>query len=151
VTAASREPDVGPVGELRLVLTVDNLDEAVAFYRDALGLEQLAAFENDGGRGFLLGAGRATLELFDQAQAEAIDAIEVGRRVAGPVRLAFEVGDCDAAAASLAALGATVKAQPVDTPWGDRNARLVAPDGMQLTLYTTPERTRPTRSANEGR
>jgi hypothetical protein len=24
----------------------------------------------------------------------------------------------------------------VITPWGDRNARLQAPDGMQLTLFT---------------
>ena len=26
-------------------------------------------------------------------------------------------------------------ADAVDTPWGDRNARLVAPDGMQLTFF----------------
>jgi catechol 2,3-dioxygenase-like lactoylglutathione lyase family enzyme len=127
---------MGPVRELRLVLTVDDLDEALSFYRDALGLEQLAAFENDGGRGFLLGAGRATLELFDEAQAAAIDAIEVGDRVAGSVRVAFEVDDCDAAATRLAANGGTPAAPPVDTPWGDRNVRLVAPDGMQLTLFT---------------
>jgi hypothetical protein len=24
------------------------------------------------------------------------------------------------------------------TPWGDRNARVRAPDGMQLTLFTPP-------------
>jgi hypothetical protein len=24
----------------------------------------------------------------------------------------------------------------VATPWGDRNARVAAPDGMQLTLFT---------------
>jgi catechol 2,3-dioxygenase-like lactoylglutathione lyase family enzyme len=51
------------------VLTIDDRDAAVAFYRDALGLEQLAVFENAGGRGFLLGARWATLELFDEAQA----------------------------------------------------------------------------------
>jgi lactoylglutathione lyase len=123
---------------LRLVLTVDDLDEALTFYRDALGLEQLAAFENDGGRGFLLDAGQATLELFDEAQAAAIDAIEVGRRVAGPVRVAFEVDDSDAAAAQLAANGGTPEGPLVDTPWGDRNARVVAPDGMQVTLFTAP-------------
>ena len=26
--------------------------------------------------------------------------------------------------------------EPVTTPWGDRNARVQAPDGMQLTLFT---------------
>jgi hypothetical protein len=25
------------------------------------------------------------------------------------------------------------------TPWGDRNARVEAPDGMQLTLFTPGE------------
>jgi catechol 2,3-dioxygenase-like lactoylglutathione lyase family enzyme len=129
---------MGVIRELRLVLTVDDLEAAVAFYRDALGLEQLAVFENDGGRGFLFGAGRATLELFDGARAAAIDAIEVGRRVAGPVRVAFEVDDSDAAAARLVASGGEAEGPPVETPWGDRNVRMVAPDGMQLTLFAVP-------------
>jgi uncharacterized glyoxalase superfamily protein PhnB len=36
------------------------------------------------------------------------------------------------------AAGAALMAAPVDTPWGDRNARLRAPDGLQLTLFTSP-------------
>ena len=27
-------------------------------------------------------------------------------------------------------------APPVTAPWGDQNARVQAPDGMQLTLFT---------------
>ena len=27
---------------------------------------------------------------------------------------------------------------PVETTWGDVNTRVRAPDGMQLTLFTTP-------------
>ena len=34
------------------------------------------------------------------------------------------------------AAGAEEVAPPVSTPWGDRNARVRAPDGMQLTLFT---------------
>ena len=34
---------------------------------------------------------------------------------------------------------ATAVAPAVDTPWGDRNARVAAPDGMQLTLFTLSE------------
>jgi uncharacterized glyoxalase superfamily protein PhnB len=37
----------------------------------------------------------------------------------------------------LIAAGAEQIAPPVTTPWGDRNARLHAPDGMQLTLFTS--------------
>jgi lactoylglutathione lyase len=124
------------VRELRLVLTVEDFDAALAFYRDALGLEEVAAWEAQEGRIVLLGAGQATLELVDEAQAAAIDEIEVGRRVAGPVRIAFEVPDSAAAAERLAAAGAEQLAEPVETPWRDRNVRLRAPDGMQLTLFT---------------
>ena len=125
------------VTELRVALTVADFDGAVAFYRDALGLEQLADWSGDDGRVIILSAGRATLELFDQAQAEKVDMIEAGRRVSGAVRLALEVGDSEETARRLVAAGATEVASPVTTPWGDRNARVQAPDGMQLTLFTT--------------
>ena len=125
--------------ELRLVLTVENFDEALAFYRDALGLEELPAWEDQEGRVAILDAGRATLELVDEGQAAAIDRIEVGHRVAGPVRIAFQVADSDAAAARLVAAGAELIAGPVVTPWNDTNVRLHAPDGTQLTLFSTPE------------
>jgi methylmalonyl-CoA/ethylmalonyl-CoA epimerase len=124
------------VREFRVALTVADFDEAVAFYRDALGLEQLADWSGADGRVILLSAGRATLELFDQAQAENVDAIEAGRRVSGHVRLALEVADSVATARLLIAAGAEEVAPPVLTPWGDRNARVRAPDGMQLTLFT---------------
>ena len=123
--------------ELRLVLTVADFDAALAFYRDALGLEELPAWEDQEGRVAILDAGRATLELVDEGQAEAIDRIEVGRRVAGPVRVAFQVADSDAAAARLVAAGAELIASPVTTPWNDRNVRLAAPDGTQLTLFSS--------------
>jgi methylmalonyl-CoA/ethylmalonyl-CoA epimerase len=125
---------VAPVN-LRVVLTVAEFDEAVAFYRDTVGLEQLADWSGDDGRVILLDAGRATLELFDERQAESVDRIEAGRRVSGTVRLALEVDDLDGTAQRLVAAGATAEAEPVVPPWGGRNVRLRAPDGMQLTLF----------------
>jgi catechol 2,3-dioxygenase-like lactoylglutathione lyase family enzyme len=124
------------VTELRVALTVEDFDQALAFYRDALGLEQLADWSSESGRVVVLDAGRATLELFDVAQAISVDAIEAGRRVSGKVRLAVKVADSGDMAAQLIAFGATQVAPPVVTPWGDRNARVQAPDGMQLTLFT---------------
>src|SRR5436189_36523 len=68
--------------ELRLVLTVDDFEQALAFYRDSLGLAELEAWQADrDARVVLLDAGRATLELVNEAQAAMIDEIEVGRRV----------------------------------------------------------------------
>lgn len=121
--------------KLRIALTVADFDEAVAFYRDALGLEQLADWSGENGRVILLDAGRAELELFDERQAESVDRIEAGRRVSGTVRLALEVDDLDGTVQRLLAAGATAEAEPVVPPWGGRNARLRAPDGMQLTLF----------------
>ena len=125
------------VTELRVALTVSDFDQAVAFYRDALGLEQLADWSSESGRVILLDAGRATLELFDEAQAETVDEIEAGKRVSGNVRLALEVSDSEETARRLVAAGAERVAPPVTTPWGDRNARVRAPDGMQLTLFAS--------------
>jgi lactoylglutathione lyase len=125
-----------PVRELRLVLTVDDFDAALHFYRDALGLPQEEAFESGEARGVVLAAGRATIELFNSAQAAMIDDLEVGRRVAGSVRVALQVGDSAEVAQRLAAAGATVVSPPVVTPWNHRNARLDPPQGVQLTLFT---------------
>jgi lactoylglutathione lyase len=125
--------------QLRLVLTVDDVERALALYRDALGLPEHAAWEASatGGRIAILDAGRATLELVNEEQAAAIDRIEVGSRVAGPVRIAFEVDDSEEVAGRLVAAGAEQLADPVTTPWNDRNVRLRAPDGMQLTLFSS--------------
>jgi lactoylglutathione lyase len=127
------------VKELRLVLTVADFDAALSFYRDGLGLDVEAVWSSEGGHVTLLSAGRATLELVDEAHAAEIDRLEVGRRVAGAVRVAFQVEDSGALADELEAVGATRIAGPVTTPWNDRNVRLEAPDGMQLTLFTPAE------------
>ena len=70
------------VRQLRVVVQADDFDQAVRFYRDTLGLVELAAFQGEGdARVIILDAGRATLELANQAQVEMIDAVEVGRGV----------------------------------------------------------------------
>lgn len=124
-----------PVRELRLAVTVEDFDAAVAFYRDALGLPEVEAWDREGGRGAILDAGRATLELISADQAELIDRIEVGERVAGPVRVALEVEDSAELAERLEQAGAARLGGPVVTPWQHRNVRLEGP-GLQLTLFT---------------
>jgi catechol 2,3-dioxygenase-like lactoylglutathione lyase family enzyme len=125
-----------PVRELRLVVTVDDYDAALNFYRDVLGLPEREAYEApNGGRVSILEAGRATLELADAAQAEYIDEVEVGRRVAPKYRVAFEVADSRATTRHLTDAGAVLVAEPTRTPWDSLNARLDAPGGLQLTLF----------------
>lgn len=124
------------VRELRLVVTAEDYDEALRFYRDVLGLRERAAYSSPGGRVVILEAGRATLELTDPPHAAYIDEVEVGRRVAGHIRVAFEVGNSRATASDLTAAGATLIAEPRVTPWNSLNVRLEAPAGLQLTLFT---------------
>lgn len=128
-------PEDHPVTELRLALTVEDWAAAVTFYRDALGLPQLADFSSDAGRVVLLDAGRATLELFDADQAALVDGLEVGRRVAPAIRVALRVPDAEATTRRLAEAGADVVAEPTATPWGSRNARLDGP-GLHLTVFS---------------
>jgi len=123
------------VKELRLVVTADDYEEAVAFYRDVLGLPERASYSSEDGRVTILEVERATLEIADPGQADFIDAVEVGRRVAGKYRVAFEVEDSAATTQKLAEAGATVIAEPTRTPWNSLNARLDAPAGLQLTLF----------------
>lgn len=124
------------VRELRLVVTAEDYDEALRFYRDVLGLPERAALSSPDGRVTILEAGRATLELTDPNHAAFIDEVEVGKRVAGHIRVAFEVDDSAATTARLAKAGAQVVAEPTRTPWNSLNSRLEAPGSLQLTLFT---------------
>jgi catechol 2,3-dioxygenase-like lactoylglutathione lyase family enzyme len=124
------------VRQLRLCVTADDYDEALRLYRDVLGLREQGTFTSgDGSRVTILEAGAATLELAEPAYAAYIDEVEVGRRVAGQVRVAFEVDDVTAATAALVEAGVTVIAGPTRTPWASLNARLDGPAGLQLTLF----------------
>lgn len=130
------------VRELRLVITSEDFDRAVRFYRDSLGLPEIANFSSDEGKVVLLEAGRATLEISDPGNAAFIDEVEVGRRVAGPIRVAFEVDDTMEATRILESAGAKVLGAPRKTPFNSVNARLETADGLQLTLFE-PEEGRP--------
>jgi lactoylglutathione lyase len=167
----SAAPPDSPARELRVAVTVDDFDAAVRFYRDALGLPVIEAWDQPHDRrGVILAAGQATLELLSTAQTQLVDQVETatpqadaaqstdgtqgagsaprpadelrggadpGRvRPAPPVRLAIEVDDSATAAEALVASGAEHLGGPVVTPWQHRNVRLLAPDGMQLTLFT---------------
>ena len=129
------EKSVSPVLELRVALTTGQYEQLVEFYTEVLGLEPSAIWNNEGGKALILDMGKATLELFDERQAEVIDQLEAGRRVSGQVRFALQVPDLKIAMDRLLAKGATLIHDPVITPWGDYNVRLQDPDGMQITLF----------------
>jgi queuosine precursor transporter len=140
-----REPGYAPAAEngtgvrqMRLVVAVENYDAAVRFYRDELGLVQQETHDGkNGAQVMILGAGRATLELSNRPQIDLIDTVEVGRTaVSGKYRVAFEVDDSAGVTDRLTAAGAQLIAPPIVTPWNSRNARLLGPADVQLTIFT---------------
>jgi predicted enzyme related to lactoylglutathione lyase len=133
---ANANDNTRPVRQLRLVVEAENYEEAVAFYRDVLGLDEQEAFESEGdARVTLLEAGRATLELVNASQHRMIDELEVGRPTASKIRVAFEVDDAEARTAKLVEHGAELVAPPTETPWRSLNSRLDAPAGLHITLF----------------
>lgn len=138
--AAAHAPEtrIRPVHELRVAVTAADHAAAVVFYRDMLGMPQIADWTSPDGKVVVLDGGRATLELIDEAQAGYIDRVEVGRRVAGPIRLALSVDDSGALGERARSNGAVLLGKgPVETPWGDRNVRLSAAADLQLTLFSS--------------
>lgn len=121
--------------ELRVAITTQDYDRLVKFYCLGLGIEPAAIWNNDGGKALMLNMGNATLEIFDERQAEVVDELEVGKRVSGQIRFALQVPDLKAATERMLANGATLVHELVLTPWGDYNVRLQDPDGMQITLF----------------
>ena len=130
------------VQQLRLVVEADDFDEAVAFYRDVLGLPEEFYVESETeARVMALQAGRATLEIVNAAQRRMIDQLEVGREVSRSIRVAFEVTDATSKTDQLVAAGAELIASPTETPWRSLNSRLEAPAGLQITLFEELEDT----------
>ena len=127
------------ISELRVSLTVRDYERAVAMYRDALGLPVVLEWDEPSGAGVILAAGRGTLEIVDERQAEHIDQVEQARDRSGGVRLALETPDSEATARRLVEYAEVGVA--VDTPWGDRNVRVRPSEGVQLTLFTPPPST----------
>jgi len=124
------------VKQLRLVVEADDFEEAVAFYRDAMGLKEEFFVESEGGaRVMALQAGRATLEIVNPAQRRLIDQLEAGREVSRSIRVAFEVTDANSTTDQLVAAGAELIASPTETPWRSLNSRLEAPAGLQITVF----------------
>ena len=132
-------PPNAPILELRVAVTTADYERLLKFYTIGLGIDPAQFWQNGDGHAAILNLGHATLEIFDEAQAQTIDEIEVGQRVSGPIRFALQVPDLQAALDRLLAHGVKLVHPPVQTPWGDLNARVQDPDGLQITLFQVHE------------
>jgi NAD(P)-dependent dehydrogenase (short-subunit alcohol dehydrogenase family) len=123
------------VTETRVVLAVRDFDAAHKLYQDGLNLPVVDAWDRPDGKGVVLSAVRATIELLDEADAAFTDRAETGDVVGAGVRLAVNVADTQAASAAVQSQGAQAVGPLVHTPWGHFNQRLRMPDGLQVTVF----------------
>lgn len=122
--------------ELRLILTVDNLDEIIDFYKNHVGLKESLSWDEPTGKGIILEAGKASLELIDRKHKNFIDKMEVGKEgVSGDVRIALNFGaEMPEKAKQLLQNGAKQIGQLSQAPWS-KIMRIEDPAGMQISLF----------------
>ncbi len=124
-----------------IVLVVGDLDRALAFYCDTMGLP----LKHRAARFAQLQTGTTRLGLFTrEAMAETL-----GQEIRPPAAdaPAFEIGfkfdDVDEAWRTLTAAGAEGVTAPHDRPWGQRTAYIRDPDGNLVELVEQLEKPRP--------
>ncbi|MBN9168673.1 MAG: VOC family protein [Microbacterium sp.] len=122
-------------------VTVDNVDAAIAFYRDALGLELVNDVASDGHRWVSLGfPGQPglTLVLSDPGAGRSPEDGEALHRLiakgSGPGPLVFTTDDVDATFERIRATGAEVLQEPIAQPWGPRDCAFRDPSGNHIRI-----------------
>ncbi|MFF5288235.1 VOC family protein [Paractinoplanes globisporus] len=106
-------------GVRRIIVSVADLDRALALYRDALGFAETYRSGD-----IVTLAGPLELMLHQRPPTPGPAAVAVS----------FVVDDVDAVTAAAEKAGATVLDAPADQPWGERQAVLTDPDGHVFCL-----------------
>lgn len=110
------------LGLRRIIVSVAELERALAFYRDALGCVE----KHRAGEAVMLAVGAGGLELLlhERPPTPGLAGVAAG----------LVVDDVDAATAAAERAGGTVVEEPADQPWGERQSVLLDPDGHVLCL-----------------
>ena len=117
--------------ELSVSLTVDDLQQSLAWYRDVVGF-MVASTHQRGGQliAFSLKAGNVRILIGQDDGAKGLN------RVKGEGFSIFitTVQNIDEVAARIRERGGTLELEPTDVPWGARMFRLRDPDGFRITI-----------------
>ncbi|MGY4859865.1 VOC family protein [Cryobacterium sp. AP23] len=125
-------------------ITVNDVDEAIAFYRDALGLEVISDVPSGRYRWVTLGTdAQPGLEIVlsephagrSPADGDALQ--ELLTKGVLPM-LVFRSDDVDATFEKVRASGAEVLQEPVDQPWGPRDCAFRDPSGNTVRIAQAP-------------
>lgn len=118
------------------ILAVADVERSVAFYRDRLGFELEASYDDPPYATLALAGTRLSLaeqgHAADDRPGVLMIAPEDGSRI--QVALVLEVGDCARAYEELGAGGVEFLAKPFSPPWGGARCFAVDPDGYLVEL-----------------
>jgi catechol 2,3-dioxygenase-like lactoylglutathione lyase family enzyme len=126
-------------------ITVSDVDESLAFYRDALGLEARNDVASDGFRWVTLGStAQPGLEIVlsephagrSQADGDALQ--ELLTKGVLPMTV-FRTDDLDATFEKVRASGAEVLQEPIDQSWGPRDCAFRDPSGNTVRISQAPK------------
>lgn len=115
-----------------VILIVDDLDRALRFYTEVLGLK----VGHRSGDYAQLDTGATRLALYTRSAMATIlgMSLEAPRHDAPGFEIGFKVADVDAAVNELIARGAAPVVPPTDRFWGQRTAYVRDPDGHLIEL-----------------
>jgi catechol 2,3-dioxygenase-like lactoylglutathione lyase family enzyme len=116
----------------RVLLRPADMDAAIDFYEQRLGLVRFREWGEAPRRGIVYFLGGGYLELTETAPGAAPPEPPAG------VRLWLQVADVHAARGALAAKGVAIVAEPERKPWGLVEMVVADPDGLPLVLVETP-------------
>lgn len=124
-------------------ITVNDVDESIGFYRDALGLEIQNDVASGGFRWVTLGTDQPGLGIVlsephagrSQADGDALQ--ELLTKGVLPM-LVFRSDDVDATFEKVRASGAEVLQEPIDQPWGPRDCAFRDPSGNTVRISQAP-------------
>lgn len=127
-------------------VTVNDVDEALAFYHDGLGLDVRNDVASGGFRWVSLGSPDQPLPEIVLSEPHAGrsetdgDALqELLTKGVLPMTV-FQVGDLDAVFEKVRASGAEVLQEPMDQPWGPRDCAFRDPSGNMVRVAQAPTR-----------
>jgi catechol 2,3-dioxygenase-like lactoylglutathione lyase family enzyme len=122
-------------------ITVRDVDEAIPFYRDGLGLDVVSDVSSGDHRWLGLGSAEQpgfALVLSDPnagrsgADGEAVAELLAKGSLLGPI--VFRTDDLDGAFERVRATGAEVMQEPSDQPWGPRDCAFRDPSGNHVRI-----------------
>ncbi|WP_331771981.1 VOC family protein (plasmid) [Embleya sp. NBC_00888] len=126
-------------------ITVNDVDESLAFYRDGLGYEVRNDVGSDGFRWITLGSpsqpdAELVLSVPHAGRSESDGDTLQELLVKGVLPMVvFRTDDLDATFERVRASGAEVLQEPIDQPWGPRDCAFRDPSGNMVRISQTPK------------